>query len=339
MTRFLFYVPDANRPSGGVNVIFGLVKTLRANGMDAFVVSSNPTFRYDFLSKDLQIFYAPQIREPKPLAERMLVWRDLLLSKTRNTNVELRRDDIIVVPEYVSSWLPRSFPDNACVLLNQNFYALAVAMLSKTWDARRFAATLSISQTCHALARVMNLEHAREIPLAVDQDTASGAGAKKNIIAYMPRRRPLDVQIVTKLLKDRGHVKDFELRPLDNLTRNEVAQELREASIFLSFSELEGFGLPPAEAMLAGCLVVGFTGVAGAEFLDREVGFPIEDGNVMEFVTTVEAVAERCRKSDPATDQMRQKASARIAQNYGQEKHDSAVTKVFGEFASMLPVR
>jgi glycosyltransferase involved in cell wall biosynthesis len=91
--------------------------------------------------------------------------------------------------------------------------------------------------------------------------------------------------------------------------------------------------LPPAEAMSAGCVVVGYTGVGGKEYFDAEVGFPIEDGNIKEYVLCVEAVAERCRTGSAEIASMRRKASARIRERYGRQSHVDQVQKVFSDLS------
>lgn len=169
MTRFLFYVPDANTPTGGVNVIFDIVETLKFMGIQAEAISSNPTFQYDFLSRKPQICYLPQIREPRPLRARVRTWPDRVRAKKRNAEVVLKSADVI--------------------------------------------------------------------------------------------------------------------------------------------------------------------GVGGAEFLESDVGYPIEDGNLMEYVTTVELVADRCRKSDAKIEDMRRRATDRITEKYSHEKHVNEVRRVFGELA------
>ena len=50
------------------------------------------------------------------------------------------------------------------------------------------------------------------------------------------------------------------------MRHEEVAGALQEALLFLSCGHPEGFGLPLAEAIACGCLVVGYHGLAGRDF-------------------------------------------------------------------------
>ena len=50
------------------------------------------------------------------------------------------------------------------------------------------------------------------------------------------------------------------------MQHEEVALALQEALLFLSCGHPEGFGLPLAEAIACGCLVVGYHGLAGRDF-------------------------------------------------------------------------
>ncbi len=336
MTRFLFYVPDSRNPTGGLNVIFDLIQTLKTLGFDAEAICSSPDASYRYMSPEPSILYIPGIVEPASVKQRAMNWGRNIAKVRRNAVAELRPDDLIVVPEYLSDWLPGMFAKQKCVLLNQGYYVVANVATSEMWDPKAFVATISMSEACHQMAELMGLKRLYRIPLAINHDEFAGTEQKRNVIAFMPRRREMDVRIVVKLLKDRGQVGDFELRPLDKMQHRDVAKAMGEASIFLSFSELEGFGLPPAEAMSAGCVVVGYTGVGGKEYFDAEVGFPIEDGNIKDFVLCIEAVAERCRSGDAGIAAMRRKASARIRERYGRQSHVDQVKRVFGALSKGL---
>ncbi len=50
-------------------------------------------------------------------------------------------------------------------------------------------------------------------------------------------------------------------------SREKVAEELKKSNIFLNIGYPEGFPFPPLEAMACGCIVVGYTGGGGNEFM------------------------------------------------------------------------
>ena len=74
------------------------------------------------------------------------------------------------------------------------------------------------------------------------------------------------------------------------MSEREVAHILKESAIFLSFSHAEGFGLPPVEAISCGCLVIGYHGGGGREYFQGDSIFPIVQGEIIEYVKTVEKV-------------------------------------------------
>ena len=48
--------------------------------------------------------------------------------------------------------------------------------------------------------------------------------------------------------------------------KKKLINYLSKSKIFLSFSNLEGIGIPPIEAALAGNKVIGYTGGGGIEY-------------------------------------------------------------------------
>lgn len=108
-------------------------------------------------------------------------------------------------------------------------------------------------------------------------------------IAYMPRKNKEEMDIIKNLLRKcnggscgmncRGHdggtpwwkyPADFtgiRLIEVDNLSETQVVETLQKADIFLAISREEGLGLPPLEASLCGCLIIGYHGRGGKEWL------------------------------------------------------------------------
>lgn len=94
---------------------------------------------------------------------------------------------------------------------------------------------------------------------------------------------------------------------------------MRESAVFLSFGYPEGFGLPAAEAMRSGCVVVGYHGDGGREFLTHDHGFPIEAGDLLGFARTAESVLALLCHDPNAFAAMTDAASKFISSVYSPE--------------------
>src|SRR5664279_3802216 len=105
---------------------------------------------------------------------------------------------------------------------------------------------------------------------SVNSDKFVPSNNKENIICYMPRKLRSHSHLVTFFLGKRipSH---WRIESIDGLNEDGVAAMLGKSKIFLSFSELEGLSLPPIEAALSGCHVIGYTGEAAKEYWDDEI--------------------------------------------------------------------
>jgi hypothetical protein len=94
-------------------------------------------------------------------------------------------------------------------------------------------------------------------------------------IAVMPRKGEAVLRAVQQGMPEANFVM------IDGLSETETAARLKSADFFLAISENEALGLPPLEAMCAGCCVVGFPGVGGFEFMRHlETACVIPNGDV-----------------------------------------------------------
>lgn len=89
-------------------------------------------------------------------------------------------------------------------------------------------------------------------------------------IAWMPRKNKyLALQI--KMIFEALLIQKKKELPIwitiENIERENVAKAMQNVDIFLSTGFPEGFGLPSLEAMACGCLVAGFTGMGGWEYM------------------------------------------------------------------------
>jgi len=102
-------------------------------------------------------------------------------------------------------------------------------------------------------------------------------------IALMPRKGGEIVEALHAALPP-----DTEIMAIDGLPEHAVAEHLKRADLFVAISAGEAFGLPPLEAMSAGCCVVGFPGIGGFEFLRHmETAHLVPNGDVARLIEAV----------------------------------------------------
>jgi glycosyltransferase involved in cell wall biosynthesis len=105
---------------------------------------------------------------------------------------------------------------------------------------------------------------------------------KSNFITYMPRKLPDHADLLIFYLKNLLP-KSWKIVPLINISEKKLVTYLSKSKIFLSFSNLEGIGIPPIEAALAGNKVIGYTGGGGIEYWKSPIFKKIEPGEIDDF--------------------------------------------------------
>jgi glycosyltransferase involved in cell wall biosynthesis len=122
-------------------------------------------------------------------------------------------------------------------------------------------------------------------------------------VAVMRRKGDAVYQAVHAALQDVAFVQ------IDGLSERDTAARLKSADVFMAISAQEALGLPPLEAMSAGCAVVGFPGVGGFEFMRHlETALVVPNGDVPRLVAAVAHMLADRRIRDALRERGRQLA-------------------------------
>ena len=125
-----------------------------------------------------------------------------------------------------------------------------------------------------------------KIKISIQSTKKNNVKKKKKLITYMSRKLPQHSFHVVSFLK-KNLPKEWSLKDLNNISEKEVYKNLRNSKIFLAFSNLEGLGLPPLEAALAGNYVIGYTGEGGKDYWKKPIFTEIYSGDIRNFVKQV----------------------------------------------------
>ncbi|GAB4303319.1 MAG: hypothetical protein Kow0058_17370 [Roseovarius sp.] len=335
--RYLFPLPEVGAPVGGVNVLLQIVTVLRAAGREALPVYASPGHVYEFWPHDGPAGYDPALaalanpfeRRLTRLRRRLAAWpaRAVRVGKGGNQLCRPGPDDAIVAPEYCLTEIARLYPHNPIVLAAQDAHGLALA---RHWDRDgaafgRVAAAFATSQASAAALGHVFGGPAERITLPVARPGLEFAPHKRRQIAYMPRKRPEEAGFVVAALRAMPELAGWEFVEMRGMSSERLVAAFRDAALFISFSQREGFGLPPAEAMKAGCIVVGYAGVGGSEYLTPETGIPVPDSDFAALIEAVRATALEYDRAPARLDALRRAAAERIAERYSPERFRDSV--------------
>lgn len=342
MPRYLFVLPDNSKPRGGDNVILQIADVLNENGFVSGIVFSRPDHFYKFFASKSETYFHPPLRgsytnfagRRQKLGRLFLRFRDLISSfYSLNKKLSIKENDVFVIPEFLYPEYCQIFPNNKKILFVQNCFSFLRALQRDKQSAfgfiDEFVAILSISDACEQIVRQFCSRDSHLVSQVVCSDHLDAGAPKKRQIAYMPRKRSQEVSAFVDCLDGREELEGWTLKPIDNVSGEEAHRILSESLVFLSFSHLEGFGLPPAEAMAAGCIVIGYTGVGGEEYFELGGGFAIPDGDMSAFAEVLTCTLRQYETDPKSLDERRIQGSKNICEKYSFNNMRSSVISIW----------
>lgn len=289
--RVIYMAPELNVVAGGVRMLSRHVSLLVAAGIDAALWCPTPDYRY--------------------------TWFDEVVPMVSGPELDLTADDLLVVPE--PGVLPGRDPAPGArkAIFNQNHFYTLVAWpdpggypdwrpAPSIWTASR--------ESAEVLARMYPETPPHRIPCPIDTDLFRPGPERTRSIAIMPRKRPHEAALLKRLLAVAPGAQDVELRELAGLSETEVADLLGRTSVFVALGQFEGFGLPVAEALAAGCLVVGYPAGGGEELFHAPGAFAVPDQRPLLLAEEAVRVLDL-----PDADDLREAARQWVRDRYAPE--------------------
>jgi len=298
--RITFICPPAGKMNGGIKYIFRMAESLRNDGFDA-VVFEKDQFRPTWFKSTAPIIGLDDLTP--------------------------RADEVLVLPEdqpdvlrTVAAW-----PQRKVIYCQNPFYAAIGAQGTRSYGDYGVTDILcgSLSSLAYGRDRHAGLQ-LHHIPCGVDAKHFAPAPQKSPTIALIPRKRMVEAIYLQDMF--RHHYPAWNHISWQSLTEcpeDTIAQSLGQAAIFLGLSRLDGFGLTPIEAMAAGCVVAGFTGIGGWEYATAENGFWAAEDDFPACLTALHAALTLWQGGGAALA-AHQAASQATAAQYSMERFATA---------------
>ena len=284
--RFWFVLAnDIERPIGGVKQIHRLCECLNLLGYTSTIIQESGDFSPPWFTSNIS---------------------SISLADFLNRSDINIKQDIMVVPETMIPYVKRFLPGFKKIIFNQNVsYTFGVNSAKDGFPNSPDAVLeLYLNQDVLAVWCVSSYDYkslvsgfgfsssfVSRIVNPIEPDIFYPSFPKMPLIAYMTRKNPMHSRRVRALFKRHSYQLPWAFLPIHNLNLAQVSEVFRKSLVFFSFGHPEGFGLPVAEAMACGCVVIGYSGLGGDELFslaeNQRVGKRVDFGDLPEFLNAL----------------------------------------------------
>lgn len=270
MRRLFFLCPDDNTPYGGIKIIYRQAEILSDLGFKAYVYHETPGFKIDWFKSKAKLAY------PK----KNWLFQSL---------PAFDRQDLIVLPEYNLLQTYPFYGSYPYLVFNQNAYMTfnhshtpktSFSNYPPLKEYLNSQGIITVSEDNQNILKALYPSKPVE-KIILSIENFSFSNKKEKIIAYSPAKEPKQALAVISLLYEK--LTDWTFVPLIHMDEETVKRTLQKAAIYLNFTHPEGFGLPAAEALKSGALVIGYDGRASVEYMKSPYATIIPFGDWIAF--------------------------------------------------------
>jgi len=316
LKRLLFVCyPDTNYPIGGVKQIYRQCELLCELGFDSYVLHQEPNFRVTWFSSSAPVLDIQSYLKSFPSSD----------------------DDLIILPETWVSNVPHYFPGIKKVIFNQNVYY--TFGLDGNFDSNildyyshpdiQAIVTVSVDNYNFLVQGCgFNTDFVHVLLNGIDSNLFYPPSVKTRTIAFLDRKHSYDAKVISQLAPLRTTFNRYSFMPIGNMSHQDVSKKLQSALVFLSCGHPEGFGLPLAEAIACGCIVVGYHGLAGRDYC-HSILHEVEFGDILGFINKLEHAINEFESEPQQTSNKLHYAADSILRRYSLDKERQACSRVW----------
>ena len=297
--NIIYLLPEMKGASGGAKVIYNhsLILNYIHKNVSSKIVHLKKSFLYKLqlsLAKKVKFFdniYSGWDGKRMKISKKFKPKKDWYKNKvfnSHNLNFDKKKDFIIVPEIWAHFATDLKFAEKGInyAIFVQGFYHMNSTdnfnKLKSAYENAKFIITVSDYSVNYLKKMFPSMKNKIvKINFSINKKRIKIA-KKNNLITFMPRKLKDHSNLLFFYLKEMLP-KNWKVVPLINLSEKKLFETLSKSKIFLSFSHLEGTGIPPIEAALCGNKVIGYDGGGGSTYWKKPIFIKIENGEIGDF--------------------------------------------------------
>jgi hypothetical protein len=285
---FLVY-DTRNNPRASVKHIYDIALTLKDNGNNVKILAEDKTF--SGVSGWLGDKY-----------------NSLEVVTIKDDRVEIKIEDIIVVPEYYSNVL-ESLSNIRCVkimLVQQKEYIFETLPIGSRWSDYGFDRVITTTEHSKKyINEIFGECLVHIIPPIIGNEFSPSNSPLKPIIAIMTKERSISKKIISEFYIRYPHLRWITFRDMVNMTYEDFANGLKECMVSVWVDDDSTFGTFPLESMKSGVPVIGKIPKNEPDWLSENGLWTYDESKLVEIIGTyVNAWLEGVEISDEVIEKM-----------------------------------
>ncbi len=315
-SKYYFYCPPLNGPSGGIGVLIKLAKVLKDAGYDSKIVfepkqDQKATYEESRKkNKEVVVFekFNPEWLDFDysnidfvPLGDKEILYKDGTKQDCSPLNVN--PEDFFIIPEGFPNVM-KKIAQVSCkkiVLAQSWFYVLNALNTGETWQSLGVFDVISISEAItEYLGTVMPGLNIKNLSQSINRNifkVPAKKSSKYPMVGFMGNRGQENQMKTFNIIKTfqafYPHLRWVRFIQLSGLSKKDFAERLSNCAFVLYTDDVAGFGTLPLESMASGTHVVGWNAYGGKEYVNAENGFWTVNGDIFQTAEILGVAIEK----------------------------------------------
>jgi hypothetical protein len=266
---FLVY-DTKNNPRASVKYIYDLAITLKNENFNVKILVEDKT--YSGVSQWLGDKYS-----------------DLEVVTIKDDRVEIKIEDIIVVPEYYSNVL-ESLSNIRCVkvmLVQQKEYIFETLPIGSRWSDYGFDRVITTTEFSKKyINNLFNECLVHIIPPIIGDEFSKNENLSKPVVAILCKDRSINKKIISEFYIKYPHLRWVTFRDMINMSYVDFANGLKECMVSVWVDDDSTFGTFPLESMKCGVPIVGTIPKNEPDWLSENGMWTYDESKIVEILGT-----------------------------------------------------